>query len=346
MMVAGRWLQKQSVVLATLGLLGCGQTKSTGAFAEPPAAGGDGGDGAGGSPPVPEGCEEAGGFVGDPSWSGTLTVDSDAIYCSQFPSAKSLREELDSKARLTIFPGSYRLPSEGGEFAFKLPLCVAEAGRVFVSDVGSMVHTANESSDSLVHRYRFAQPLIGAKASIVSDLSVHSDPAALVAVTLSGVDLLPPGDPVSFIQQRCDETSVCDERSLNFRPCASPNYSEYAYRAEFSTGWVEFYVQRGPGLGATARSVLVRAIGSLSETRFEQADFFKLVLRDLSAPQFAVLFDRSVSGVRGIEVQDFSVAPPEVGTAPPRVYLIDANLERITELSDSTFDFRVVRSAD
>jgi len=133
---------------------------------------------------------------------------------------------------------------------------------------------------------------------------------------------------------------------LSFHPCGSSNYSEYAYRAEFSQGWVEFYVQRGPGLGATAHSVLVRAIGSLSDTGFEQADFFKLVLRDLSAPQFAVFFDRPVSGVAGIEVQDFSVAAPENGTPLPRAYLIDANLERIAELSDSSFGFRVVRSAD
>jgi hypothetical protein len=342
----GRWFVKQSVVIATLGLLACGQTKSTGAVAEPPAASGDsGGDGAGGSPPVPDGCEEAGGFVGEPSWSGTLTVDSGAVYCSQFPSAKSLREEFDTKARVTILPGRYQLPSGGGEVAFKLPLCVAEAGRVFVSDVGSMVHTATESAGSVVHRYRWEQSLIGAEASIVSDLTMRSNSAALVAVTLSGVAFLP-GDAVSFLQQRCDAIAVCDENSLNFQPCSSPNYSEYAYRAEFADGWVEFYVQRGPGLGATARSVLVRAIGSLSETRFEQADFFKLILRNLPAPQFAVLFDRPVSGIAGIEVQDFSVAPPETGTAPPRAYLIDANLERIAELSDSTFDFRVVRSGD
>jgi hypothetical protein len=341
-----RWLVERGVVLAALVLLACGQTKSTGTVAEPPAgSGGSGGDGAGGSPPVPDRCEAAGGYVGDPSWSGALTVESGAVYCSQFPSAKSLREELDTKARVTILPGRYQVPSEGGEVAFKLPLCVAEAGRVFVSDVGSMLHTTTESAGSVVHRYRWEQSLIGAEASIVSDLTVWSDRAAPVGVTLSGVAFLP-GDAISFFQRRCDALAVCDETSLNFQPCSSPNYSEYAYRAEFADGWVEFYVQRGPGLDATAPSVLVRAIGSLSETRFDQADFFKLILRNLPAPQFAVLFDRPVSGVGGIEVQDFSVAPPETGTAPPRAYLIDANLERTTELSDAAFSFRVVRSAD
>jgi len=179
-MAAGRWLQKQSIVLAALGFVACGQTKSITASHEPPAAGGSGGNSTGGSPPVPSGCEQAGGFVGDPSWSAALTVDSDAVYCSRYPSARSLREELDAKARLIILPGRYGLPLEGGEVAFKLPLCITEADDVFVSDVGSMLHTTTEGADSVVHRYRWAQPLVRSEASIVSDLSVHGGHDELV----------------------------------------------------------------------------------------------------------------------------------------------------------------------
>jgi hypothetical protein len=317
-------------------LVSCGQTKSSEPTFEPPpeaAVAGRGGIG----PVFPEGCEGAGGPVGNPSWPARLTVSEGAVYCSRLPSAASLEEELASKAKLTIVPGVYEMPLADEAATFKVPICIAEQDRVVVSDVGSIAHTVTGDT----HRFEISQPLSGESSTWVSNLRVTAPAGAHVSATLTGAAFLP-SDATSFFQQRCSSVAACGGDSLVFLPCSSANYSEYAHRVEFEDGWVEFRVQRGPGAPATASSALVLATGSYRGTSFEQADFFGLVLRDANAPQFAVVFAKAISDAGGIEVDGFSVAPPEVGTDPTRVYLTDSELTRLKEVEVSNLETRVI----
>lgn len=248
-------------------LSSCGQTKSIEPDVDPPpeeAVGGRGGSG----PVLPEGCEAAGGAVGNPSWPARLTVSDGAVYCSRFPSAPSLREELANKPTLTIVPGVYELPLTDEPAPFKVPIRIADSNRVMVNDVGSIAHSVIGE----MHRFEISQPLVGEKLRWVSDLSIAAPAGAEVSATLTGAAFLPT-DATSFVQLRCGISSLCGGDVLVFLPCSSGNYAEYAHRIEFEGGWVEFRVQRGPGAPATGSSALVRATGSYRGSSFEQADF-------------------------------------------------------------------------
>jgi hypothetical protein len=53
-----------------------------------------------------------------------LKITDNAVYCGSFDESRTLTEELEMKALLKMVPGTYKIPSSGGEYEFRMPFCL------------------------------------------------------------------------------------------------------------------------------------------------------------------------------------------------------------------------------
>jgi hypothetical protein len=264
----------------------------------------------------------------DESWSLTLAVEDEAVYCAIFDESRTLQEELASKRQLRIAPGSYALP-EGGEAPNALPLCLRDAANDLVTlDSGSVRTELMPYGDAV----RYSLSLTGVfddsksstlQANFAQTREANADPAFL----LDGTAPDPNGQDYQDLMV-CQDAEYCFPHLL-FTSCAYEIGAPNLHRVQLETGNIEFELRLGDSFAGTEPGAYVRASGSFESQEFTQTDYFKLVYHPTHhhfERTFVVLFDAPIDGACGVEVTNLERFGDDIAD---EAYTVDCALERL-----------------
>lgn len=282
-----------------------------------------------------EHCPPASDFVGDTSWSISLTATEGAIYCTRFSEGRTLQEELAAKRLLRIVPGTYQLPGSGDSHAFRLPLCVALAsgpGPTSTSAATTIAHTSSVFEGDTYHQLQFQQPLSSGSAS--GHFSATQVGSVFPSPVLDGSPVAPFGDTgFSFSFELCATGDCTLGGALYFDSCTHADSTLDQHHVALEGGAeVHFELRIGQSPASTEPAAFVRAHGEYEGVTFDQRDYFRLVYNPSHhhfERQFAVLFDQPIDGVCGIEVEGLE---PWDDYTPDTAFAVDCALERLHAL--------------
>jgi hypothetical protein len=289
-------------------------------------------------------CPAASAYVGDSSWSLTLTASEGAVYCTRFHEGRTLQEELAAKVQLRVVPGTYPLPATESAHPFVLPLCLAlraGPGPALSGADGSITHNTSVFGEDTYHRLQFEQPLVG--ASVAGDFSGTQRGAVLPSAHLDGSAYDPFGESgFSYGFSVCLRSSCEPGTEIYFDSCTHEGSSVHLHDVQLADGdHVTFELRVGQSPASTEPAAYVRAEGQFRGTRFDQRDFFKLVYNPSHhhfERHFAVLFDAPIDGACGIEVEGLE---PWDNYQPDTAYTVDCELNRLNPLTVTSHTWSV-----
>jgi hypothetical protein len=315
---------------------GNGGTGGTGGTGGDSGSGGDagsGGAGAGGTAGT-DICPTPDDAVGDPGWTHHVIATATAVYCATFEETRTLKQELEAKAKLLIAEGTYEIPDSGTDHAFALPLCLLTRDAVLPLGTGTASHSATVNGEITTHRHEFAQPVTGSIQELQGEISFAVGAGDPLQATLDGSH--PEyGNGSWFSAIVCENPDECYSlASLRFDSCTHDKSTLNTHQIEFSGGSAELHLRLGVSMAGTEPGAFVRAFGSYSGTPFDQTDYFDLIYNPSHhhfTRDFVLLFDAPIDGACGLEL---SAVEPWYGTQESVVvYTVDCELNRLQELS-------------
>jgi hypothetical protein len=285
-------------------------------------------------------CPGSTSYVGDRAWPDKLVVTSGAKYCGHFKEMRNLEQEYAAKARLTIAPGTYPLPSSAGTYNFALPICFerrpgepvptfAGAGQVKATSYKSTVDSFVSNSLDATQPIR----LEGSPAWIFSmrlgyfGYTGTPQPPVLDGSYLCHLSTGQVGDTRPGYQtylELCQGTA-CDDlwQDVRFEACV-PDYPLQRHTVTFAGGQIVLDVPITGAVGVTVMlAAFTSASGTLDGKAFTQTDYWKLVYsadHHHFLRNFAVLFDTPIGDACGLKIlkfygtQDALLPLPEVDT--------------------------------
>ena len=325
-------------VPGTGGKTGAGGAMGTGGVT---ASGGAGG----------QACPGSSAYVGNSAWPDQLVVTAGAEYCGHFREirAPSLEQEYAAKAKLTIAPGTYRLPNTAGTYDFALPICFerlpglpvptfAGAGRVQTIPQNSTVDTRKAVGQ------RVTQPLASAGSgswsfSMALSYWSYAGPAQPPVLDGNILDHPATGKPGDQSPGYLDTIELCDGPACDdqwedvvFEAC-NPDYPLQRHTVTLDGGQIVLDMRiTGEVGGSVMTAAFARATGALHGTAFTQTDYWKLIYsadHHHFGRNFAVLFDAPIGEACGLKVVNFSRS----ATPLPDVYTIKCDLSSISALT-------------
>jgi hypothetical protein len=303
-------------------------------------AGGAGG-GTGGSEAIWAWCPKAEDYVGDPSWSATVEVTEDALYCAVFDESKTFEETLATKAQLRFIPGTYKVPAAAATGPFSLPHClrfVEDGKQPTQKGAGELKAEFPEFMGEVSYNFQYAQPMEAAGVGWFSEVRFNGpwEPSSPKPISVAGkfTDASATHAVDYYLCQGADCANASDRRFFN--SCTAEGAAtEHTHTITFQGGDIKLVLRIGGSFASTEPGAFVSGSGKLDGTAFTQTSYWKLVYvpeHHHFTRHFVVLFDQPIGSACGLKVEHVLS-----DTLDAAVNLVDCslkNLEARTVLSE------------
>jgi hypothetical protein len=223
-------------------------------------------------------CPDSASYIGA-SWPAQMMIGADELFLADAAEAASLEIVLSDKAKVTIAPGNYPIPTTPGTYSLRLPICLEFPGgaRPMLGDVGQVIVTGGGA----ITYFQLKQQLEGWTVQLYAD-----DESGAMQFRGGGL-------------KRENSTTLRDLISTRFR-----YYDGRRHTITFQGGTLisEFRLQWG---GTPSSGLLMRASGELDGTQFDQPDYYKLVNNfehHFFGADWALLFEAPINGACGLRV--------------------------------------------
>jgi hypothetical protein len=261
-------------------------------------------------------CPPSTAWIGDESWTGTITATTEAEYCGAFDEERTLEQELDAKMLVKIPRGTYKVPAQDGKrYELALPMCtktkntslqpqiIAKPGlaEVAVNPFGGVDYIYGDLLQPLVLPldaspwwFQARYVLVGKKGEVPGVLTLDGGPNELDG---SGIDLYVFADGKEYF----DVTTVKAKR------CDDPVWTKNTHTVTFDGGNVILELWLGQNTTKTADGMFTHAYGNIDGGAFDADDYFQLIYRPDHhhfGRHFAVLFDSPIGKACGIRIEE------------------------------------------
>jgi hypothetical protein len=296
-------------------------------------------------------CPPSTAWIGDESWTGTITANRNAEYCGAFDEERTLEQEMAAKMIVKIPYGTYKVPAvDGKKYELSLPVCTktvntglqpqviknAGSADVAVNPFGGVDYVNGQLWQPLVLPDKVASPwwlyskyvLVGdPKGSTPGTLELDGGPAELDG---SQIDLYVYADGMNYY----------DVTTVHAKTCMDPTWTKNIHTVEFDGGNIILELWLGQNTTQTAPGMFTKAYGNIDGDAFDSRSYFQLIYRPTHhhfERNFAVLFDDPLGKACGIKIED--VDPLDNGPTAV-VHTINCDLSNIEEraVTDETFE--------
>jgi hypothetical protein len=275
------------------------------------------------------GCPTEADYLGD-NWTAEilLEVTDEASYCFTFDSTIAAEDQMPVKNRIRIFPGTYGLPAQNGEFDLVLPACVhfGQPGEQLSLDgTGSVVQEINNDYFLM----EICQPMQTGTGdpwalhmTLGGSLPNPGEKLVLDALALSG-----DGAWMALHRNDCEWSEF-----LRYQSCHYDWVEPQRHLVQFDGGEITLTL-RLPQIDATVFGLFSQASGMLDGTAFDQQSYWKLAFYSwlhFFFCDFIVLFDDPIGQACGIKIDELLIWGGDLN--PERkLELIDCDLNSIEE---------------
>ena len=296
-------------------------------------------------------CPPSTQWIGDESWTGTITATRDADYCGAFDEERTLEQELAAKMLVKIPYGTYKVPAaDGKKYELSLPVCtktkpssfqpqvIAKPGlaTVAVNPFGGVDYIYGDLSQPLTVPldksswwFQAKYVLVGKpKGSTPGVLTLDGGPNELDG---SGIDLYVYADGMNYY----------DVTTVHAKTCMDPTWTKNTHRIEFDGGNVDLELWLGQNTTQTAPGMFTKALGFIDGDAFDSRDYFQLIYRPDHhhfGRHFAVLFDSPLGKACGLKIEDVDALDNEPTAV---VHTINCDLSNIEERKVTAETFEV-----
>jgi len=273
-------------------------------------------------------CPDGDAWVGDESWTGTLTATGGALYCSAPEEGASFAELLADKRQLLIVEGSWAHPSDLAVHDMALPVCTRFPGDAHADMDGvGTVEMSFYDYDGGQYLAEGTQPLTDGY-TITYKLGSGGSTFDL---TLDGGGSDGGGN-----------ASWWSIGGVDVRPCRDDSWNAETHLISFEGGQVELLlqVQRETGgdmSAGTEQSAFPWAAGSLDDTDFDITEPFQLLYspdHHHFGRHWVVLFDEPIGEACGLQVD-----VDDISVDAATVQLVDCNLDGVETRAVTEVDF-------
>jgi hypothetical protein len=296
--------------------------------------------------PAWEHCPDSTVYTGDDSWSGTLAVTSDALYCGGFNEERTLEAEQIYKAQMRLVPGEYAVPASDGEHSLALPVCTLVGSGVpgpTMNGAGDTSVTLQSWSGTTYTYLVGSQPLVDpldAAFTLQHALVLYGDEGSDPEILTANGEGPDPntGAGVGFYLYP-EGGSQYDADAINFYSCNDATWTPESHWVEFDGGDITLDLLLGENTVQTAPGSFARAAGTLDGESFEITNYFQLFYRPDHhhfGRHFAVLFDAPIGQVCALRIEqvDPLEGPP---TAIVSTAECDLTVIEVRETTDETY---------
>jgi hypothetical protein len=293
--------------------------------------------------PAWEYCPPSTAWIGDESWTGTVTANTEAVYCGAFDEERTLEQELAAKMLVKIPRGTYKVPADASKKnAMSFPVCTKTANSSLQPQVIANPGTADVAVNpwgGVAYTYVHAlQPLtvpldksswwfeptyvlVGKKGAVPNVLELNGGPNNLDG---SGIDFYVYADGMNYY----------DVTSVHAKTCMDSTWTKNTHTIEFDGGNVILELWLGENTTQTAPGIFKHAYGFLDDGgAFDSDDYFQLIYRPTHhhfQRNFAVLFDAPLGKACGLKIEDVDPIDAEPTAV---VHTINCDLSNIDELA-------------
>ena len=271
-------------------------------------------------------------WSGDESWTGSLEVNVNGVYCGVWSEDRTLDQELALKAMLKLVPGTYPLPVADGDYDMGLAACTllgVDTPGPQTAGAGSTSVSVSAWAGTAYTTLYGEQPLdldgaawwMGHILLLVGDEGA-APPALLVDGTVSSDET---GSGLEFTMAP-EGTESYSVETMKFGACQNPRWTEDVHHIEFEGGDIDMVLNLGDNVSQTATGAFVSATGTLDGEAFTQTEYFKLIYRPGHhhfSRNFGVLFDAPIGDVCGLRFEDVD---PYAETPTARISTTDCEL--------------------
>ncbi len=309
---------------------------------------GDSGDSDSGTvtEPIWDWCPDSSAFIGDSSWTGSLSITDGALFCSSANEGRTLPQEKSAKSRLRLIPGSYSLPTVEGHHNIAFPACIEQgsagpalngpgatdvspstfAGTTYTYLNGAQPLQSGDQDWTLDHTLVLAGP----EGQSPAPLSINGKENDAVA-----------GTGASFVLHEAGTDPYALE-SMAYAPCMDPTWDENIHSVQFEGGEIEIHLYLGlNGLILTGPSAFTKGKGTLDGSTFDIDSFYQLIYRPGHHHfdrHFAVLFDAPIGDACALLIEDLDY---QEGTTTATVHTATCDLVALEARNVTSEDIEI-----
>jgi hypothetical protein len=294
-------------------------------------------------------CPPSTAWVGDESWTGTVTATRDAVYCSAFDEERTLEQELAAKMYVKIPRGTYKVPVETGKYELSVPVCTKTATGANQPQVIEKSGIANVAVNPWGgHDYitvSGVQPLVlpldGSPWWFEPEFLLVAKKGGVPNVlTLDGGPNLADGSSVG-LWVYADGKDRYDVTTVQAKTCMDETWTKNEHRVEFDGGNIDLELWLGQNTTQTAPGMFTEALGFFDGGAFNSRDYFQLIYRPDHhhlKRHFAVLFDSPIAGACGLRIEEIDAIDKEEPTAIVHTMNCDLSIIEEREVYKETFE--------
>jgi hypothetical protein len=271
--------------------------------------------------------------MGDPSWTATVEVTENALYCATFDESKTFEQTLASKAQLRFIPGTYKVPAANGTAPFSLPYCVRflkDGTQPIQKGTGTLKAEFSEFMGEFNYRFQYAQPMEAAGVGWASEVMFQGpwEPSAPKPVSVAGqfIDSNAQHYTDYYLCQGADCANASDRRFFN--SCTAEGAAtEHTHTLTFEGGDIKLILRIGQSFASTEPGAFISGSGKLDGTAFTQTSYWKLIYvpeHHHFTRHFVVLFDQPIGSACGLKVEHVLS-----DTLDASVNLVDCDLKNL-----------------
>jgi hypothetical protein len=212
-------------------------------------------------------CPPASDWVGDASWSGTLSVAEDTLWCGYPRMWTELGDIVGSKQMLRLVPGAFGMPLLATAEAFRLPACLwsPQWGQQAV-DAGTVDASVWSGFDG---EYTAVTGRFPAEGGGTVELLVRVAPGENTA-QLAGTDAFDAAGGGA----RCQGETCWEAEDTILAPCSPP--ANVCDHLEFDRGWISIDTHHWAGSVGAGFATMLRARGVIDGVAFDIDDYWSL----------------------------------------------------------------------
>ena len=288
-------------------------------------------------------CPPSTAWIGDESWTGTVTANTQAVYCGAFDEERTLEQELAAKMLVKIPRGTYKVPVDAGkDYELSFPVCtktktgagepqiIAKPGTanvgvnpwggvdyITVDGLQPLTVALDKSAWWLKQKYL----LVAKKGETPDVLELDGGPNGLDG---SGLDL--------YVY--ADGTNYFDVTTVHAKTCNDPTWTLNTHTIEFDGGTVILELKLGENTTQTAPGMFTKAYGNIDGDAFDSDEYFQLIYLPTHhhfKRNFAVFFDSMLGKtdkICGLKIENVDALED---TTTAIVHTINCDLSNIDE---------------
>ncbi len=251
-------------------------------------------------------CPPSTAWIGDETWTGTITATTEAMYCGAFDEERTLEQELEAKMLVKIPRGTYKVPIAEGKYELSLPVCTKTANSSLqpqvVAKPGTAEVSVNPWSGTEYITVNSLQPLVLPLDATPwwfqpSYLLVGKKGATPDVLTLDGGPNSSTGAGIALYVY-ADGKDQYDVTTVQAKTCRDATWTKNTHEITFEGGNIVLELWLGENTTQTAPGMFTRAYGYLDDGgSFDSTDYFQLIYRPDHhhfGRHFAVLFDSPI----------------------------------------------------